>query len=66
MTGYELVIHPMVEVANALIRWVRLDVGLPESILSDKTIKDNVMAAFRIDNCKYFPYFFGEGYKEKS
>ncbi len=55
----------MVEVANELIRWVRFDVGLPESILSDKTIKDDVMAAFRIENCEYFPHFFGDVKEER-
>lgn len=65
MTGYEIIVHPMASVADALIRWIRLDVGLPEDILPDKAIKDDVMAALRTVNCKYFPYFLGSDYKKE-
>lgn len=66
MTGYELIIHPMVEVANNLIHDIRTEIGIPESILPDKMIKDDVMASFRVFNCKYFSqYFFGDTKEEE-
>lgn len=66
MTGYELIIHPMVEVANNLIHDIRTEIGIPDSILPDKMIKDDVMASFRIANWRYFTHFFGDNYRKES
>ena len=66
MTGCELIIHPMVEVANNLIHAIRTELGIPESILPDKMVKDDVMASFRVANWRYFTYFFGDDCRKET